>query len=200
MDSAPMFGFNFGSHGNNPMTSGSNTSSGGTTTTSSQSTPQGGDSGENVRIVMDDIVALFSSAQPVTSHSETSRTNTTSQQSSTNNTNTQTQNSGSTANTSRTVPRINIRSLPLHGNHQDPLVPCESFHFGPRSRQPQGTQPGGNANPPANLQQAFSDAIASAFQESMAAQARGDQTSPETTTQTAGRNVSPETNKIISFK
>ena len=122
---------------------------------------------------MDDFVALFSNAgHPVTSHSETSRTATTtpSQEHSQGDTDTQTQNSGTTS-ASRAIPRINIGSLPLNSNHQDPSVPCESFHFGPRSRQPQGAQTGGNNSAQANqsdgLVQTFSDAVVSVIQDTM---------------------------------
>lgn len=160
-------GFNFsfgssGSHGNTQQTTSSSTSTSSTSTSTQNSTPRP-DGRDNVRIVMDDFVALFSNSQPVTSHSETSRTATTtaSQQHSQGDTDTQTQNSGTTA-ASRAVPRINIGGLP--GNHQDPLVPCESFHFGPRSRQPQGTQTDSQNiefNPGSTLAEALSDAIAS---------------------------------------
>lgn len=192
-----LFSVDFGSHGNPQRTPGSNantnTSSTTSTSTSTQSSTQGGGGGDNVRIVMDDIVALFSNAHPVTSHSETSRTATAtpSQQHSQGGTDTQTQNSGTTG-TARAVPRINIGSMPLHGNHQDPSVPCESFHFGPRSRQPQVAQPEGNAASQPNLAnglaQAFSDAVASALQDTMTGRTgsgnRTDQATPGTTPQT----------------
>ena len=68
-----MFNFSFGSsgsHGNTqqPASTGVTTSS-----NSTQNTSQGTEGRDNVRIVMDDFVALFSNSQPVTSHSETSR-------------------------------------------------------------------------------------------------------------------------------
>jgi hypothetical protein len=144
----PAFMFDFGSlggsHGNQEHNENQRASaSSGSATTPTPSAPHVTTSGgDGVRIVMDDIVALFSNAgHPVTSHSETSQTSTAtpSQRHSQGDTQTQTQNSGTTG-TSRVIPRIGLGSLPLNSNHQDPLVPCESFHFGPRAHQAQGAQ------------------------------------------------------------